>query len=46
MAAGESQVWSRSARGWERRFFFVCLSYASKALLIIEWKLEDEEVVL
>jgi hypothetical protein len=46
MAPGELQVWSCSARGWERRLFFVRFSYAFKALLIIKWKLEDDEVVL
>lgn len=45
MAPGESQVWSCSARGWELMFFFVRSSYASKALVIIEWKPEDEEVL-
>ena len=46
MAPGELQVWSCSTRGWERRFFFVRFSYAFKALLIIELKLEEDEVVL
>jgi hypothetical protein len=46
MAPGELQVWSCWARGWERRFFFVRFSYSFKALLIIEWKLDDDEVVL
>jgi hypothetical protein len=45
MAPGELQVWSCSARGWEKRFFFVRFSYTFKALLIIELKLEDEEVL-
>jgi hypothetical protein len=46
MALGELQVWSCSARGWERIFFFVRFSYAFRALLITKWKLEGDEVVL
>ena len=42
MALGELQVWSLVARGCVSRSFFVRFLYASKALLKISWKLEDE----
>ena len=46
MALGESQDWSWAASGCSRRSFFVRCLYLFKALLIISWKLdEDEEVV-
>jgi hypothetical protein len=31
------------ARGWVRSLFFVVFSYASKATLKTDWKLEEEE---
>jgi hypothetical protein len=43
MAVGESQDCNWAARGWARRFLFVFFSYASKAALRIDWKLEEEE---
>ena len=43
MAAGESQDCSWAARGWVRSLVFVLFSYASKAALKINWKLEEEE---
>lgn len=43
MAAGVSQDWSWVARGWESSLLFVILSYASKAALKTDWKLEEEE---
>ena len=43
MALGESQDWSRAARGCARRSFFVHLLYLSKASSMISWKLEDED---
>jgi hypothetical protein len=42
MAVGDSQVWSWAASGCARRSFFVRFLYVSKALLIINWKLEVE----
>jgi hypothetical protein len=45
MALGELQDWSWAASGWIRRSFFVRFLYWSKALLMISWKLEDEETV-
>ena len=42
MALGELQDWSSAASGWARRSFFVCFSYVFRALLNINWKLEDE----
>jgi hypothetical protein len=44
MALGVSQDWSLAERGFASRSFFkfVRLLYASKALLMISWKLEDE----
>ena len=44
MAPGESQDWSWAARGCTRRSFFVYFLYLSKALLIISWKLDDDDV--
>ena len=43
MALGESQDWSWAASGCARRSFFVRFLYLFKALLIISWKLEDED---
>ena len=43
MAPGELQVWSRAARGWARRSLFVRFLNVSKALLMVSWKLEEEE---
>jgi hypothetical protein len=43
MAAGESQDCSWAARGWVRSLVFVLFSYASKAALKTNWKLEEEE---
>ncbi len=40
---GESQDCSWVARGWSRSFFFVVFSYAPKAALRTDWKLEEEE---
>jgi hypothetical protein len=45
MALGELQDWSWATSGCSRRFIFVCLSYACKALLKSCWRLEDEEAV-
>ena len=42
MAVGVLQNWSLAARGCASRSFFVRLLYASKALLMISWKFEDE----
>jgi hypothetical protein len=42
MAPGVLQDWSLTARGCASRSFFVRLLYASKALLMISWKLEVE----
>ena len=42
MALGVLQDWSLEARGCASRSFFVCFLYASKALLMISWKLDDE----
>jgi len=43
MALGESQAWNCAASGCARRSFLVRFSYAFKALLIISWKLEEED---
>jgi hypothetical protein len=43
MAVGESQDCSWAARGCVRSLFFVFFSYASKAALRTDWKLELEE---
>ena len=40
---GDLESWSCAARGWESRSFFVRFLYKSRALLKINWKLEDEE---
>ncbi len=45
MSLGDLQDWSWVARGWKSRSFFVRFLYASRALLMIGWKLEDEEAV-
>jgi hypothetical protein len=45
MALGELQDWSWAASGCARRSFFVRFLYSSKALLMISWKLEDEDAV-
>ena len=42
MALGVLQDSSLVARGCPRRSFYVRFLYASKALLMISWKLEDE----
>ena len=43
MAPGESQDWSWAASGCSRRSCFVRFLYSFKPLLIINWKLEDED---
>jgi hypothetical protein len=43
MALGESQFWSWTASGCESRSFFVRFLYLFRALLIISWKLGDED---
>ena len=49
MVLGELQDWSSVTRGCASRSFLVRFLYASKALLMISWKLEawlrDEEAV-
>jgi hypothetical protein len=49
MVLGELQYWSSLTRGCASRSFFVRFLYASKALMMISWKLEawleDEEAV-
>jgi hypothetical protein len=45
MVLGELQYWSSATRGCASRSFFVRPLYASKALLMISWELEDEEVI-
>ena len=42
MSLGELQACSRAARGCARRSFFVILSYAFKAVLKMDWKLEGD----
>ena len=42
MALGVLQDWSLAARGCASRSFFVRFLYASNALFMISWKLEDE----
>ena len=42
MALGVLQDWSLAARGCASRSFFVRFLYASSALFMINWKLEDE----
>jgi hypothetical protein len=46
MAVGESQDCNWAARGCVRSLVFVFFSYASKAALKTERKLEEEEEVL
>ena len=43
MAPRESQAWSWAASGWASRSFLVRFSYAFNALLMISWKLDDDE---
>jgi hypothetical protein len=45
MVPGVSQDWSWAASGCARRFIFVRFSYNCKALLKINWRLEDEEAI-
>ena len=45
MALGELQSWSWAASGCTRRSFFVRFLYLSRAVLMISWKLGDEEAV-
>jgi hypothetical protein len=45
MSAGELQVWSWLASGWESRSFLVRFLYEFSASLMISWKLFDEEAV-
>ena len=45
MSAGELQAWSWEARGWNSKSFLVRFLYDSSALLIIDWKLEDNAAV-
>jgi hypothetical protein len=45
MALGEPQDWSWATSGCASRSLFVRFLYWSKALLMISWKLEDEETV-
>jgi hypothetical protein len=46
MASGESQASSWGESGWESRSFLVRFLYASRALLMISWKLDDEAAVV
>ena len=46
MALGELQDWSWMTSGCASRSFFVRFLYLSKALLMINWKLVDEETVV
>ena len=46
MATGESQSWSSEASGWVSRSCFVHFSYAFSAILMVDWKLEDEAAVV
>ena len=41
MALGELQDWSSVTRGCASRSFLVRFLYASKALMMISWKLDD-----
>ena len=43
MAVGELQDCNWAARGWVRSLHFVFVSYASKAALRTNWKLEEED---
>jgi hypothetical protein len=43
MELGEWQDWSWVASGWASRSFPVRFLYLSKALLMMSWKLRDEE---
>jgi hypothetical protein len=43
MSAGVSQDWSWVASGWESSLLFETLSYASKAALKTDRKLDEEE---
>jgi hypothetical protein len=45
MEPGELQDWSWAASGCASRSLFVRLLYLPNALLMINWKLEDEETV-
>jgi len=45
MAAGVSQDWNWEARGWESSLLFVILSYAPRAALNTDRKLDEEEEV-
>jgi hypothetical protein len=45
MALAELQDWSWAASGCASRSFLVRFLYSSKALLMISWKLEDEETI-
>ncbi len=42
MSPGELQACSRAASGCARRPFFVFFSYAFRAALKIDWKLEED----
>ena len=43
MALGVSHAWSWAASGCSRKSFLVRFLYASKALFIIGWNLDDED---
>jgi hypothetical protein len=43
ISLGESQDWSWAASGCALRSFFVRPLYVIKALLIISWKLEEDD---
>ena len=42
MSLEELQACSCVASGWARRSFFVFFSYAFRAVLRMDWKLEDD----
>ena len=42
MSLEELQACNCTARGWARRSFFVFFSYAFRAALKMDWKLEEE----
>ena len=46
MALGELQDWSSATSGCASRSLFVRFLYSSKALLMINWELEDDEEAL
>lgn len=42
MSSGELQAWSCAASGWARRSFFVFFSYDLRAVLKMDWKLDND----